>query len=341
MKQSKDFALLVEGFFTEYLLKERGASQHTIRSYRDTFVLLLEYLFSVKRLPPEKVRMDIMNKDLVLSFLDWLEVERHVTVRTRNQRYAVLRSFFKYLMYEDPVHLNQWKLASSMKEKRGPSKTLSYLTPDGISLIFKQVDTSTRLGRRDLALLSTLYNTGARVSELVALTPSSIRQSKPYIIELYGKGSKKRIVPVDEDVIALLNKYMEENNLSGRGHENAPLFPNPWGERLTTPGISYIVHKYAVPARTVAPDLIPERISPHVFRHSRAMHLLQAGVNIVYIRDILGHVSIQTTEVYARADSRHKREALEKAYEEIGVTEPEMKSWEKDKKLKSFLKSLA
>lgn len=206
--------------------------------------------------------------------------------------------------------------------------------------LLEQIDTHTPTGRRNLAMLSLLYNTAARVQELINLTPSSIRRSKPYVIELFGKGSKKRLVPLDEDIMRLLETYMEENKLNLSGREHHPLFYNAWDGRLTDPGVTYIIKKYAVMARMLHPELIPERISPHVFRHTRAMHLLQAGVNLVYIRDILGHVSIQTTEVYARADSKLKREALEKAYMDIGITEPKVKSWEKNPKLKEFLKSL-
>lgn len=341
MKKYKDFPQMLESFFMDYLIKERGVSGHTIRSYRDTFVKLIEYMSQERHTPPDKIKLESLTKDVVSSFLDWLENRNNASIRTRNQRYAALRSFFKYMMYEDPTHLAQWKLAASMKNKKCPSYTMSYLSTEGITLLLKQVDTSIPEGRRDFTLLSLLYNTGARVSELAALTPSSIRLTKPYVVELYGKGSKKRIVPIDDSVMMLTKQYMEEKNLLDPGKNHYPLFHNVWGERLTTPGISYIIRKYAASARIISPELIPERISPHVFRHSRAMHLLQAGVNLVYIRDILGHVSIQTTEIYARADSKHKREALEKAYIDIGTVEPVVKRWERDEKLKAFLKGLA
>ena len=138
----------------------------------------------------------------------------------------------------------------------------------------------------------------------------------------------------------LLLKYMKRFGLDVHGKETHPLFYNTWGEKLTNPGIAYVINKYASMARILNPDIIPEKISPHVFRHSRAMHLLQAGVNLVYIRDILGHVSIQTTEIYARADSKQKREALEKAYESVGITEPDVKQWERNPKLRELLKSI-
>lgn len=341
MSDSKDFSVMVESFFTEYLIKERGASNHTIRSYRDTFVQFIEYMAEQKQIKPDKILLSHVDKNQVVSFLDWLENERNVSVTTRNQRRAAFCSFFKYLMYEDPIHMSQWKKAMSVSAKRGDGKSLSYLTVDGIKALFEQVDIGTRSGNRDLTLLSVLYNTGARVSELTSLTPQSLRMVKPYVIKLYGKGSKQRIVPVDEDTVKLLEQYMADYHLNQSGMESHPLFFNSWGEALTTPGVTYIIQKYASMTRALHPDLIPKTISPHVFRHSRAMHLLQAGVNLVYIRDLLGHVSVQTTEIYARADSKLKREALEKAYVDMGVKEPEVKSWDKNQKLKSFLKGLA
>jgi len=340
MESYKDFAEVLQDFFYVYLVKERGASGNTIRSYRDTFVHLIDYLKDVHNVNAEKVSLSIMTKDKILNYLDWLESNKSSSVSTRNQRYAALRSFFNYMMYIDPTHMYQWKSVCSIRIKQTTHETLSYLTIEGMKCLLEQIDTHTPIGRRNLAMLSLLYNTGARVQELINLTPSSIRRSKPYVIELFGKGSKKRLVPLDEDIMRLLEAYMEENKLNLPGREHHPLFYNAWDGKLTDPGITYIIKKYAVMARMLHPEHIPERISPHVFRHTRAMHLLQAGVNIVYIRDILGHVSIQTTEVYARADSKLKREALEKAYTDIGITEPEIKSWEKSPKLKEFLKSL-
>ena len=148
-------------------------------------------------------------------------------------------------------------------------------------------------------------------------------------------------MPVDDNMMNLLGNYMKEYGLDRPGMDHHPLFFNSWRAKLSNPGITYILHKYASMARIAHPDMVPSTPTPHTFRHSRAMHLLQAGVNLVYIRDLLGHVSIQTTEIYARADSKLKREAIENAYRDLGITEPDVKSWEKDPKLKAFLKSLA
>jgi integrase/recombinase XerD len=341
METYRDFAETLQSFFSTYLVKERGVSSNTIRAYRDTFVHLLNFIQETKKTAPEKITLSIINRELVIHFLDWLEEKRGNSITTRNQRFAVLKSFSNYLMLYDPVHMAQWKLIHAVKMKKGISETVNYLTIDGIKYILEQIDTKNRQGRRNLTLLSLLYNTGARTQELIDLTPLSIRREKPYMIELFGKNSKKRLVPLEDNMMILLENYMLENNLLLSENNSHPLFYNVWNEKLTNPGITFILKKYASQVKILHPEAIPLKLSPHIFRHSRAMHLLQAGVNLVYIRDLLGHASVQTTEIYAKADSKLKREALEKAYADIGVTTIQaQRSWEKDPKLKTFLKSL-
>ena len=340
MKTYRDFAETLQSFFLTYLVKERSASGNTIRAYRDTFVHLLDFVQETKRITPDKVSLAIINRELTISFLDWLEEKRGNSVTTRNQRFAALKSFSNYLMLYDPIHMAQWKLIHAVKIKKSISETINYLTVDGIKYILEQIGTKNRQGRRNLTLLSLLYNTGARTQELIDLTPSSIRRENPYMIELFGKGSKKRLVPLEDNMMLLLENYMLENNLLLSEKNSCPLFYNVWNEKLTNPGITFILNKYASQARILHPEAIPLKLSPHVFRHSRAMHLLQAGINLVYIRDLLGHAYVQTTEIYAKADSKLKREALEKAYADVGITIQAQRSWEKYPKLKTFLKSL-
>ena len=244
------------------------------------------------------------------------------------------------MMREDPMHLQQWKDVLAIRFKKEKQDIVKYISIEGIRAILEEIPKDTLQGRRHLTLLSLLYNTGARVQEIINLTPLSLRLNKPATIELFGKGAKKRIVPLDDAMTGLLTGYIKETGLDNPLRSKSPLFTNSWGAALTTPGITYILQRYAKQARMKNSDLIPEMVSPHILRHSKAMHLLQAGVNIIYIRDLLGHVSVTTTEIYARADSNAKREALEKAYRDIGITLPKLNSWERDPKLKAFLKSL-
>jgi site-specific recombinase XerD len=335
-----DFAEYLESFFTDYLAAEQGVSKHTVRSYRDTFILLIDYMSDIQGICVNKLSMKDFNRDGILAFLNWLQDNRNNSVSTRNQRYAAIRSFCEFLERKDPTRLATWQSIRSIKSKKSPRVTINHLTIDAIKCLLEQIPTKGRHGRRNLALLSLLYESGARVQELVDLTPSSLRLDKPALVRLHGKGNKTRVVPLMDQQVIILSAYLEENNLNIPSRSERPLFFNSSGAKLTSSGVTYILKTYAAMARVVHPELIPRQISPHILRHSRAMHLLQAGVNLVYIRDILGHVSIQSTEIYARADSKLKRESLEKASRDIIDKEIGKPSWEKDKKLKSFLESL-
>jgi site-specific recombinase XerD len=335
-----DFAKHLSDYLSKYLPGERAASHHTIRSYRDTFVLFLGYMRSNKGIVAEKLSLAAITKPVIVEFLNWLQDERKCSNATRNYRLAAFHSFFAYLQYEMPEKINQWQQILSIKVKKADKKSINYLTMDGVKLLFEQIDTTRKQGLRDLTLLTLLYDTGARVQEVIDLTPSALRLENPAIIKLFGKGRKERIVPLQDEPVKLLNRYLSENQLDKPENNTCPLFFNNRREKLTRAGIAYILNHYVGNARKRNPQLIPDRISPHSLRHSKAMHLLQAGINLIYIRDILGHVSIQTTEVYARADSKQKREALEKAYEDVIPQKHKTGSWEKDEKLIQWLKNL-
>ncbi|MEN6455289.1 MAG: tyrosine-type recombinase/integrase [Prolixibacteraceae bacterium] len=342
METTTDFAKYLTKFFTEYLVGERGASSHTIRSYSDTFTLVLTYMDKVRHIAADRLTLTHLYRESVLDFLDWLQKERKCANSTRNQRLAALHSFFTYMQYEDVKHLEQWQNILSIKVKRQERRSsVNYLTVEGIKFVLEQIPVNTKEGRRNLALLALLYDSGARVSELINLSPSSLNLNNPCYVTLWGKGNKKRIVPLQNEQVRLLMSYMKENHLDSPSYNQRPLFINNRGEKLTNSGVTYILNLYATNARVLKPDLIPEKISPHTLRASKAMHLLQSGVNLVYIRDILGHVSIQTTEIYARADSKQKREALEAAYISVIPSQSNEGAWEKDSKLKIWLKNFA
>lgn len=338
--EATDFAKYLTKFFSEYLVGERGSSTNTIRSYSNTFAQLLVFMDEKEHKKADTLLLDHFDRNVILRFLDWLQTSKQCGNATRNQRLAALHSFFKYMQYEDVKRMARWQEILSIKVKRQEKKSVNYLTVEAIKFLLKQIPTSNRTGRRNLALIALMYNSGARVQEIIDLSPSSLRIDNPCCITLHGKGNKKRIVPLQNEQVALLQAYMEENGLDKPANNQRPLFANNRGGRLTNAGIAYILNMYADAARKLKPELIP-RISPHTLRHSKAMHLLQAGVNLVYIRDMLGHVSIQTTEIYARADSKQKREALESAYVDIIPNTGTQGSWEKDSKLKTWLKSLS
>jgi integrase/recombinase XerD len=338
--ETTDFAKYLTKFFSEYLVGERGASPNTIRSYSNTFTHLLAFMDEKEHIEADALLLDHFSRNIVLRFLDWLQTSNQCTNSTRNQRLAALHSFFKYMQYEDVKRLARWQEILSIKVKRQERKSVHYLTVDAIKLLLEQIPTGNRVGRRNLALIALMYDTGARVQEIIDLSPSSLRMDKPACITLFGKGNKKRMMPLQGQQLVLLQAYMKENLLDNPANNQRPLFANNRGGRLTNAGITYILKMYAAMARKLKPELIPQ-ISPHTLRHSKAMHLLQAGVNLVYIRDMLGHVSIQTTEIYARADSKQKREALEAAYINVIPNTGVPGLWENDSRLKSWLKNLS
>lgn len=338
--ETTDFAKYLTKFFSEYLVGERGASTNTIRSYSSTFTHLLAFMNEKEHIKADALLLDHLNRSVVLRFLEWLQTSKQCGNATRNQRLAALHSFFKYMQYEDVKRMGRWQEILSIKVKRQERRSVNYLTVDALKFLLEQIPIGNRVGRRNLALISLMYDSGARVQEIIDLSPSSLRLDKPSCIMLHGKGNKKRIVPLQEEQVTLLQTYMKENALDDPANNQRPLFANNRGGRLTNAGITYILNMYAEMAHKLKPELIP-RISPHTLRHSKAMHLLQAGVNLVYIRDMLGHVSIQTTEIYARADSKQKREALEAAYINIIPNLGAEGLWEIDSQLKTWLKNLS
>lgn len=338
--ETTNFAKYLSDFFTKYLPGERNVSHNTILAYKDTFVQFITFMKEQKGIGVQKLTLEKITKETVIDFLDWLQQSRHCCNATRNNRLAAIRCFLNYLQYENPERLFEWQKIISIKVKQHPKKSINYLTTDGIKLLLEQPDISTCNGRRNLALLALMYDSGARVQEMVDLTPSSIRLDSPNLVRLVGKGRKARMVPLNEEQIVFLKKYMQEKHLL-ESHANLyPLFSNTRNVKLTRAGITYILKTYADQARKINPGIIPETISCHSLRHSKAMHLLQAGVNLVYIRDILGHISVQTTDIYARADSKQKRDAFEKVYMEMKPEKSKDKSWEKDDSLLEWLKNL-
>jgi len=338
--ETTDFAKYLSAFLTRYLAGERNYSPNTIMAYKDTFVQFITFMKERKNIEVQKLTLECITKDIVIDFLDWIQENRHCSNATRNYRLAALRSFFSYMQYENPERMYEWQKIRSIKVKKHEKQSIKYLSTDGIKLLLEQSDQETRSGRRNLAMLSLMYDSGARVQEIIDLTPSSVRLDNPSIVKLFGKGRKARIVPLQEEQTVFLKKYMQENHLLEPYANQYPLFSNSRREKLTRAGVTYILNTCADLARKINPGIIPEKISCHSLRHSKAMHLLQAGVNLVYVRDLLGHVSVQTTDVYARADSRQKREAFEKAYVDLNPNVVKTKSWEKDGNLLEWLKSL-
>jgi len=331
-----DFALCLRRFLTTHLAGLRGCSPHTVASYRDTFKLLIAYYRDERSTPPGKLTLDCIDAAAITGFLQWLEGSRHNSTSTRNQRLAAISSFCTWMQTEDPARMACYQDILAIPAKKQAHPNINHLTVEQARLLLAQPDRSTRRGRRDATLLTTLYDTAARVQELADLTVRDIRLQHPAMAALTGKGRKTRHVPLMDNTTALLAAYLAEHRLDSPGHDDHPVFFNQHRSKLSRGGIAWIIGKYQ--ASTNDPHLTDTDISPHTLRHSKAMHLYEAGVPLPYIRDILGHVDLSTTEIYARASTEAKRTALEAAYTDI-VTD-DLPEWTKDLGLLDWLTNL-
>lgn len=334
-----DFATHLTTFLTTYMADQRNASPNTIRSYRDTFVLLLRYLRDARDRPVEKITLASVDAPTVVAFLEHLQAERGCSSRTSNQRLAAIHAFAKYVQSEAPDHLLAMQRVLAIPSRRVASKPMAYLEPDALGAVLARPDVDTASGRRDAVLLNVLYNTGARCQELIDLRAKDVRLDTPAQVRLTGKGRKTRIVPLTDSTVTLLRGYMEAHGLFAPEGADRPIFGGRHGRPMSRSGVRYLLAKHV---RSASGDgtRLPSKIGPHTLRHSKAMHMLQAGVPVVVIRDILGHVDVKTTEVYARANLEMKRRALETVANSSTAPAPPTMSWRDDRELMAWLTSL-
>ena len=332
-----DFAYYLTNFLSKYLPGTAGLSPNTIMSYRDTFSLFLDFCSNYKKIKPEKFSLNNLNRKLVEDYLAWLEITRNCIASTRNVRLSAFHSFCRYLQMEFPDYIPPAQQILLIPMKRTKKTSVEYITLDAMKLLLGTPDKLTKNGRRNMVLLSLLYDSGARVQELVDLKVGDIRVAYPSTVRLTGKGNKSRIVPLMKPMSELLRQYLKENNLTEPYTFEYPLFCNYSKNKLTRAGIAYIVKKYAGEAIKNSPELFPNKLSPH-FRHSKSIHLLQSGINLIYIRDFLGHVDVKTTEIYARIDGEMKRKALEKSNNNVVVQK--MPEWQSNTELMNWLKNI-
>lgn len=326
---------LVESFFTNYLPRQRGASPHTIRAYRDTLKLLL--LFAAQRQNREvaALRLDDLDADMIAAFLDHLENGRSNSAATRNCRRAALRSFFKHLLRNDLDHALRYTQVLALPSKRARLRPARYLEAADIRAIIGVPDRRTRQGWRDYTLLLFLYNCGARVSEVIDLLWSDLQLMPPRQVRLRGKGRKERLVPIWSQTADALRR------LHGMTAEDQRhVFVNRHGQPLTRDGVAYILAKHTSAAAQDRPILTRDRITPHVFRHSCAVALLQSGTDVTVIRDYLGHASIATTSRYIATNLKMKRDALQTFWNHADLEPVKTKPWKPTPDLLSFLQSL-
>jgi integrase/recombinase XerD len=310
MKPAKPnrLASCLRDYFADHLPRLRGMSPHTIHSYRDSLVLLLRFVASNRKIDICGLDLEDLEPDRVLAFLAHLEKERANSVTTRNVRLAAIRAFFRYVGAHHPDHLERSQRVLGVPFKRADQRVIEYLDRPEIEAVLARVDRSTADGRRDYALLATMFNTGARVQEVIDLRASDLQLTRPYQLRLFGKGRKERYCPLWAQTAQVLLTFCEERRIDLRS--DARVFLNHRGVPLTRFGVRYILAKHVNRARPHVVTLGRKRLHPHSMRHSTAVALLKSGVDLSTISQWLGHASPTTTNRYATLDLDMKREAI-------------------------------
>jgi site-specific recombinase XerD len=297
---------LLQSFFTEHMVSHRRASQQTIDSYRDTFRLLLRFIQHATGKEPASLRVGDLDAPAILSFLNYIEEQRKNQAQSRNVRLAAIRSFFRLVALRDPASVHLVTRVLAIPVKRANKRLVGYLTREEVDAILDIPDRKTWSGQRDYALLITFYNSGARVSEVTSLKRDQIHFGATSFLELHGKGRKQREVPLWPNTARSLKVWLTTQS----GPLDSPAFPNSHGAHLSRDGVNYILQDAVQKAARACPSLATKRVTPHVLRHTTAMHLLQSGVDITVIALWLGHESPETTHMYVEADLKTKERAL-------------------------------
>jgi integrase/recombinase XerD len=297
---------LLQGYFSERLIAQRGASPNTVAAYRDTFRLLLRFVQDRTVRAPSRLGLEDLDADVVGAFLEYLETERHNSVRTRNARLAAIHSLFAYAALRHPECGGLIARVLAVPPKRAHKDLVSYLTEPETEALLATPDTSTWVGRRDQAILLVMVQTGLRVSELTGLTIADVVLGTGAHVRCHGKGRKERITPLTRETIDTLRAWLDERG----GAPVDVLFPSRRGSALSRDAVELLVTRHAANAAGECLSLRSKTVTPHVLRHTCAMRLLAQGVDITVIALLLGHESVETTQIYVHADMAIKERAL-------------------------------
>lgn len=306
---------MIKDYLTHYLPTEKKSSRHTIRSYQIALEQLLDFVKIQNKIPLYKVTFEMIDRDTLLAFLDHLEIERHCSAATRNHRLHAIRAFYGYAAENNISAVAYWEEISKVDHAKTPEKMVQHMSAEAVSVIVNQPDTNTKKGLRDMFLMLFLYKTGARISELLDIKLCDIRLGKSPTVTLHGKGGKIRAVPLREDIVLHLKGYLKAF------HPNEGLYSEQYlfyvvrqglKKRMTDDNARDLIKKYGASAKRVCLE-VPKNVHPHLFRHSCAMHLYQSGVHLTLVSQWLGHANLETTLIYAHADTEIKRKAIEAA----------------------------
>lgn len=308
------FSKLVQEFLTSYILGECNYSINTKSSYSTTFYLLLEFMDDEKKIQPNKIEIETITKEVIVQFLDWLETYRNVSIPTRNQRLACIKSFYKHVQSNEIDLFDNCSSILSIKNKKVPNKMISYFTEEEIKIMINYLNNSKDL--KKLTMICVLYETGSRVSEFINIKLGDLNLSENASITLYGKGNKTRIVPISQELVKLINKYLKEVYIN---YGDDYLFYSNYKKSYERTSINKLINKLVLELKIKYQNYFKGNYHPHSFRHAKATHLYNNGSPLLYIKNFLGHSTISSTEIYATPDSKKQREEILKNSESINV----------------------
>ena len=306
------FSKLVQSFLTTYIIGECNYSMNTKASYSTTFHLLLEFMNKEKNINPNKIEIETITKEVIVQFLDWLETNRNVSIQTRNQRLACIKSFYKYVQSNEPDLFDTCSLILSIKNKKVPNKIISYFSEDEVRIMINYLNNSKDL--KKLTMICVLYETGARVSEFINIKLNDLNLSDNASITLYGKGNKVRVVPISQELVKLINKYLKEVYIN---YGEDYLFYSTQKKKYYRNSINKIITTLVNDLKIKHPNYFYGSYSPHSLRHTKATHLYNNGTPLLYIKEFLGHSTVSSTEIYATPDSKKQRKEILKNSESI------------------------
>ncbi len=334
MVTTPSFPHLLQAFFHDWLTRQRDASPHTIHAYRDAWRLFLRFVAGRRRREVAALGFVDLTADEILAFLEHVERDRHGSVSTRNCRLAALRSFFLFVADREPLAAEQCAAVLRIPTKRATRRSITYLDAEEVAAILAQPDRTTLAGQRDHALLALLYNTGARIQEALNLTPGVIRLDAPAQVRFMGKGRKERICPLWPETAALIGALLKRCPRS----LDEPIFTNRLDQPLHASGVRFRLRQYVGSAERLHPHLREKHVTPHSFRHTAAVHLVAAGVDVTVIQSWLGHAHLDTTFLYAQANVETKRRAIEQVDGPARPGRPPR--WKREPALLAWLDSL-
>jgi len=314
-------------------------SPQTIKSYSFALKMFIGFLHTSYGIKPERIEFRDFNIDSIKGFLTSLAKAEYLSSNTYNQRLSALKTFVRYAILEYPAFLQDGQRILAMPSKRSSPHEITYLEKDAMKAFLAVPDQTTVRGRRDLAIIAMLYDTGARIQEFINIKVKDVRLEKPETVKLLGKGRKIRVVPIMAETAKIVGSYMNDRGfLEQSASGDLYLFNSPNRAQFTRPGISKILKRDLTIAKVANPTILfPEDIHPHALRASRAIHLLESGINIIAIRDFLGHTSVSTTQIYLKVNSKTKRDAIMQAYPSLVESVP---AWQENSDLMALLKEL-